>query len=386
MQSKRRIVSQALHSLPRRREAWTPTMTCSPLFSKDYPEVISVQPSRTHRTTTTQSWDFLGLNYQKPSAGSGLLDGSKYGDDVIIGVVDTGSAVEAASFHGLAEGVARGGAPHARIAVYKSAWGAGGVVHTAPVLAAIDDAIHDGVDVLSLSLTDMGENSFGALHAVQKGITVVYAGGNSGPRPQTIQNTSPWVITVAASKIDRSFPTMITLGNKQKIVGQSLYYQAKNSSRGSFASIVVGVVCTAEGLNGTEVQGKILLCLPIQPRDQDVLTPLRTFMQAAQYVLDGKGSGLIFAQGTIGQSCPLINVTIGLCKSVAPLPVQPPWGGRGSWTPKRPSPPRLTNNAYHGHCGHETRYGPSWHFPFHRDGIGPYLPSLKLHDSGPIPD
>uniref|UniRef100_A0A8R7TQT9 Subtilisin-like protease SDD1 n=1 Tax=Triticum urartu TaxID=4572 RepID=A0A8R7TQT9_TRIUA len=64
----------------------------------DYPEVISVQPSRTHRTTTTQSWDFLGLNYQKPSAGSGLLDGSKYGDDVIIGVVDTGIWPESRSF------------------------------------------------------------------------------------------------------------------------------------------------------------------------------------------------------------------------------------------------------------------------------------------------
>jgi subtilisin family serine protease len=128
-----------------------------------------------------------------------------------------GSAVEAASFHGLAEGVARGGASRARIAVYKSAW-ADGSGSTAAVLAAMDDAIHDGVDVLSLSLVLPDENSFGALHAVQKGITVVYAGGNDGPRPQTIANTSPWAITVAASKVDRSFPTVITLGNKQQIV------------------------------------------------------------------------------------------------------------------------------------------------------------------------
>jgi subtilisin family serine protease len=128
--------------------------------------------------------------------------------------------VEAASFHGLATGAARGGAPRARIAVYKSLWGRGGVGTDATVLAAIDDAIHDGVDVLSLSLAHPYENSFGALHAVQKGITVVYAAGNDGPKPQTVENTAPWVITVAATKIDRSFPTLVTLGKKQHIMVQ----------------------------------------------------------------------------------------------------------------------------------------------------------------------
>jgi len=128
-----------------------------------------------------------------------------------------GSVVEATSFHGLAAGAARGGAPRARIAMYKSLWGQGGGGTGAGVLAAIDDAIHDGVDVLSLSLADPEENSFGALHAVQMGITVVYAAGNDGPSPQTLENTAPWVITVAASKTDRSFPTVITLGNKQQI-------------------------------------------------------------------------------------------------------------------------------------------------------------------------
>jgi subtilisin family serine protease len=133
-----------------------------------------------------------------------------------------GSAVDAASFRGLAAGVARGGAPHARIAVYKSLWlleDGRSRGSYAMVLAAIDDAIHDGVDVLSLSLGAIGaQSSFAALHAVQKGITVVYSGMNNGPRPQTVGNTAPWVITVAASTIDRSFPTAITLGNKHQIL------------------------------------------------------------------------------------------------------------------------------------------------------------------------
>ncbi|VAH23101.1 unnamed protein product [Triticum turgidum subsp. durum] len=154
--------------------------------------------------------------------------------------IAAGSAVEeaAASFHGIAAGVARGGAPHARLAVYKSCWSDGSCFETA-VLAAIDDAIHDWVDVLSLSL-EMSENSFAALHAVKKGIVVVHTAGNKGYLMQTIKDTSPWVITVAATSIDRSFPTVITLGNKQQIVGQSLYYQVKNSSsyRGDFTNLI----------------------------------------------------------------------------------------------------------------------------------------------------
>nr|TKW17214.1 hypothetical protein SEVIR_5G351566v2 [Setaria viridis] len=33
----------------------------------EFPEVISVEPSRSYTATTTRSWDFLGLSYQMPS-------------------------------------------------------------------------------------------------------------------------------------------------------------------------------------------------------------------------------------------------------------------------------------------------------------------------------
>uniref|UniRef100_M8BQ23 Peptidase S8/S53 domain-containing protein n=1 Tax=Aegilops tauschii TaxID=37682 RepID=M8BQ23_AEGTA len=105
--------------------------------SNRQPTVISAQPSKRHIASTTRS-----LNHQMPGTGSGLLRGSNYGEDLIIGVVDTGLGVEAASFHGLTKGVARGGAPRARIAVYKSLWGTS-EGNTATVLAATDDAIHD---------------------------------------------------------------------------------------------------------------------------------------------------------------------------------------------------------------------------------------------------
>lgn len=128
-----------------------------------------------------------------------------------------GVLVKNVSVHGLAAGAARGGAPRARLAIYKACWGSNGSCSEAAVLKAIDDAIHDGVDVLSLSI---GGNGYpeASLNAVAKGVSLVFAGGNDGPVTQTVENALPWVVTVAASTIDRSFPTRITLGNDQVLV------------------------------------------------------------------------------------------------------------------------------------------------------------------------
>jgi dihydroorotase-like cyclic amidohydrolase len=84
-------------------------------------------------------------------------------------------------------------------------------------MKAIDDAIHDGVDVLSLSIGGPSEYP-GTLHAVANGITVVFSAGNDGPVTQTVENVSPWLLTVAAATVDRLFPTVITLGNNQRLV------------------------------------------------------------------------------------------------------------------------------------------------------------------------
>jgi len=111
------------------------------------------------------------------------------------------------------------------LAVYKVCWDTGGCAE-AHLLAAFDDAIFDGVDWLSISLGSPpplatyveDAVAFGSFHAVAKEISVICSAGNSGPYPQTVINTAPWVVTVAASTIDRAFPTIITLGNNQTIV------------------------------------------------------------------------------------------------------------------------------------------------------------------------
>ncbi|KAF2944141.1 hypothetical protein DAI22_02g119300 [Oryza sativa Japonica Group] len=340
-----------------------------------YPGVINVKPNTYGKAHTTRSWDFLGLNYYEKS---GVLKDAMYGEDVIIGVVDTGIWPESPSFNddgygpvparwkgvcqtgdafnttncnrkiigarwysagatddmlkgeymsprdfhghgthtastiaggrvwnvshhqgGLGAGVARGGAPRARVAVYKVCWGVGGNFGDAAVLAAVDDAINDGVDVLSLSLGGPNE-IHGTLHAVARGITVVFAGGNDGPTSQTVQNTVPWVITVAAATIDRTFPTTISLGNNEKLLGQSLYYNATVSSI-KFQTLVV-----VNGSSAINVTAGNVVLWP-EPYNKDTID-----------LLAKEGAkGIIFAQGNTFN----LLETLDACNGIMPCAV-----------------------------------------------------------------
>lgn len=140
-----------------------------------------------------------------------------------------GSFVGNVSYKGLGSGTVRGGAPRARLAIYKVCWDIlGGQCSSADILKAFDDAIHDGVDVLSLSIgssiplfSDVDERdgiATGSFHAVARGITVVCGAANEGPSAYTVHNTAPWILTVAASTMDRAFPTSITLGNNKTLL------------------------------------------------------------------------------------------------------------------------------------------------------------------------
>ncbi|EEE58352.1 hypothetical protein OsJ_09479 [Oryza sativa Japonica Group] len=132
---------------------------------------------------------------------------------------------------GLGRGLARRGAPWSRLAVYKVCWfkDLTGRCSDADILAAFDDALRDGVHVISASLGStpplmplfMTSTEIGAFHAMQLGVPAVFSAGNDGPDAAMVQNVSPWVITVAASTIDRRFPTVITLGNNVSLVGES---------------------------------------------------------------------------------------------------------------------------------------------------------------------
>ncbi|KAL8230951.1 hypothetical protein R6Q57_000729 [Mikania cordata] len=184
-----------------------------------------------------------------------------------------GSAVTDASLFGYAKGTARGMAPHARLAVYKVCW-----AQTCPgsdILSALDAAITDGVDILSLSLGGPGNDFFmdflmrGSFKAVSHGIFVsTSAGNNIGLTAVPLVNVAPWVITVGASSLDRDFPAYITLGNGKKLYGVSLYSSEEPLSRsmvplvfaGNISNITNSNLCVPGSLPPGSVTGKIVMC------------------------------------------------------------------------------------------------------------------------------
>ncbi|KAJ9162795.1 hypothetical protein P3X46_022539 [Hevea brasiliensis] len=134
--------------------------------------------------------------------------------------------------HGHEFGKASGMAPRARIAVYKALYRLfGGFI--ADVVAAIDQAVHDGVDILSLSVGPNSPpattkttflNPFDAtlLAAVKAGVFVAQAAGNGGPFPKTLVSYSPWITSVAAAIDDRRYKNHLTLGNGKILPGIGL--------------------------------------------------------------------------------------------------------------------------------------------------------------------
>ncbi|XP_059663986.1 subtilisin-like protease SBT3 [Cornus florida] len=143
-----------------------------------------------------------------------------------------GSPVQGANYFGYAKGTAMGVAPKARLAMYKVIFSnddSHGVAAT-DTLAGMDQAIADGVDLMSLSLgfpeTPFDENpiAMGAFAAMERGIFVSCSAGNSGPHGFTMLNGAPWITTVGAGTIDRDYAADVMLGDEVLTVrGKSVY-------------------------------------------------------------------------------------------------------------------------------------------------------------------
>ncbi|KAJ7955446.1 Subtilisin-like protease [Quillaja saponaria] len=209
-----------------------------------------------------------------------------------------GSIVKNASFFGLGNGTARGGAPRARLAVYKVCWGKNynGRCSEADILAAFDDALHDGVHIISASF---GENpplipffklsaSIGSFHAMQRGVTVVFSAGNNddSPDPSLVGNVAPWSICVAASSIDRTYPTQILVGDSLYIVGESLITTQIKAKLADATSHFANGICNMENRLSRSAIGRVVLCFStIGPKSSQ---------EAAAAVKAVNASGLIY--------------------------------------------------------------------------------------------
>ncbi|XP_073135146.1 subtilisin-like protease [Henckelia pumila] len=203
-----------------------------------------------------------------------------------------GNFVPDANVFGQANGTASGMAPLAHLAIYKAC---GDNCYDIDILAAMDAAIEDGVDILSISLgTELVQFyqdviALGAFSAMKKGIFVSCSGGNSGPEKFSVANGAPWILTVGASSIDREIVATALLGNKEEFEGQTLF-QPKNFHSRFLPLIFPGKkfrnapLCLPGSLDDIDVKGKIVLC--------EIGGPI--YRIAKGYVVrDAGGSGMI---------------------------------------------------------------------------------------------
>ncbi|CAN6168574.1 unnamed protein product [Urochloa humidicola] len=210
----------------------------------------------------------------------------KAGHGTHVASTAAGAAVHGASLFGFARGAARGVAPRARVAMYKAC-----VLHacsSAGIVAAIDAAVKDGVDVLSLSVGGLHDPDFyrdpmsiALFGAVRAGVFVACSAGNFGPREATLSNVAPWITTVGAATVDRVLPVSVTLGNGQVLTGQSLY--AHSSNRTEIEMIPLLPSNCSNDLVSDRITGKIVMCA----RDLGVYPSYGVAVQKAG------GSGLI---------------------------------------------------------------------------------------------
>ncbi|KAL8472975.1 hypothetical protein ACS0TY_029982 [Phlomoides rotata] len=191
-----------------------------------------------------------------------------------------GSVVSGASLFGYAAGTARGMAPRARVAAYKVCWVGG--CFSSDILAGMDKAIDDSVNVLSLSLgggmSDYYRDSvaIGAFAAMEKGILVSCSAGNAGPSAYSLSNVAPWITTVGAGTLDRDFPAFVSLGNGKNFSGVSLFEGDALPGKllpivyaGNVSNATSGNLCMTGSLIPEKVRGNIVLCdRGVNPRVQ----------------------------------------------------------------------------------------------------------------------
>ncbi|TVU24135.1 hypothetical protein EJB05_26536, partial [Eragrostis curvula] len=185
--------------------------------------------------------------------------------------IAAGAEVRGASFFTYGKGNTVGAAPGARIASYKACWSS---VHTctdSDVLAAFDEAIADGVQVISVSFGSANGAKAPEFHndtvamasfrAVRNGIVVSASAGNEGPGKSTVKNIAPWLITVGASTIKRHYPATLVLGDGSSYTGSSLYVGAPLISEAKVPLGYGGKYCNGK-LDPKKISRKILLCDP----------------------------------------------------------------------------------------------------------------------------
>ncbi|SCG51379.1 pre-peptidase C-terminal domain-containing protein [Micromonospora inositola] len=202
-------------------------------------------------------------------------DGSGHGSHT--SSTAAGNAGVTVTIDGKQIGTASGMAPAASIAMYKVCWeGAPGVAagcFNSDSVAAINDAVLDGVDVLNFSIGGSSESSVldsvaQAFRAASNvGVFVANSAGNSGPGASTLDHPAPWVTTVAAATFRKAY-RVAALGNGARYVGASTTPALTTpaplitalSGKLAGASENDAKLCFDGTLDPVKVTGKVVVC------------------------------------------------------------------------------------------------------------------------------
>jgi subtilisin family serine protease len=180
------------------------------------------------------------------------------------------------TINGVNLGTAAGMAPGAKLAMYKVCWDGADVpdgCFNSDSVAAINQAVADGVDVLNYSIGGTSESS--VLDSVSQafraasnaGVFVANSAGNSGPGASTLDHPAPWVTTVAAATFRRAFQT-VELGNGARYVGASTTAALPTpkqivtaaSVKLTAAALADANRCFAGTLDPAKATGRIVVC------------------------------------------------------------------------------------------------------------------------------
>jgi subtilisin family serine protease len=190
-----------------------------------------------------------------------------------------GDAGVAAAIGGNELGEISGVAPASKIAAYKVCWsgpdpstqdddGCAG----ADLVAAIEQATEDGVDVINYSIgggsaaTTVSATDVAFLGAAAAGIFVSASAGNSGPDSSTLDNASPWITTVGASTVAGNFAATAQLGNGTSFAGASITVTEPvtgpfvTAASVAAAGATTPALCGPGSLDPAKAAGKIVLC------------------------------------------------------------------------------------------------------------------------------
>ncbi len=214
---------------------------------------------------------------------------------------DVDATIEGVSFGGIS-----GVAPAAKIAAYKACFVGADPLDTADdicvgsdLLAAVEQAVADGVDVIDYSVgggaaaTGWAADDISFYNAAVAGVFIAVSAGNTGPGPSTVgQRGAPWYTTVAAATVP-AFEATVQLSTGWDAVGVSvtvpsgapLTAPVVYAGDAGLAGSADAHLCYLGSLDPVKVSGRIVVC--------DRGTNPRT--EKSQEVADAGGVGMILA-------------------------------------------------------------------------------------------